>query len=108
MLYPPRVTGWTQPPTPCGMESLPRATTKEIAAVASYSEAMIYKLFDDKVTCFSASFVNGYPQSTSHPHRSHPRRRQKTRGQVGSDDRTDHGVLSADVRLSPTGGLGRR
>lgn len=31
---------------------LARATTKEIAAVAGYSEAMIYKLFDDKVDLF--------------------------------------------------------
>ncbi|MFC4603237.1 TetR/AcrR family transcriptional regulator [Rhodococcus kronopolitis] len=31
---------------------LSRATTKEIAAVAGYSEAMIYKLFDDKVDLF--------------------------------------------------------
>lgn len=29
-----------------------RATTKEIAAAAGYSEAMIYKLFDDKVDLF--------------------------------------------------------
>lgn len=31
---------------------LARATTKEIAAAAGYSEAMIYKLFDDKVDLF--------------------------------------------------------
>lgn len=31
---------------------LARATTKEIAAASGYSEAMIYKLFDDKVDLF--------------------------------------------------------
>ena len=31
---------------------LAKATTKEIAAAAGYSEAMIYKLFDDKIDLF--------------------------------------------------------